>query len=464
MTMIQKNDTRKSRRIAVVGGGVSGIAAAWYLSDAGFEVDLIERGDTLGGRVGTGTLGDRAIDFGGKNIGLRYSEFRTWARAQGNPAFRHFGLNSTSAEHSAQGTMDSKRRVRGFRDMLRGIPARDLGAFVALAAAVKISRAEGDIGGPLFRFLSDRLDARPASEVFSPAFAERVVRPLVLRMNGAEADEAYVGNLGTNLRLLFDDYEQLSGGMANVMHTFAGKLGTLLGTTVTGLVVSGGKITGLDLEGPRGRERRHYDGVVMAVPATVAARLVAKHDAELAQALAAIRYFPAATIVAEYDREIFGPKVRAYRFGREEPLSNAGVYGKDERRLVRYTFSGRAARALIVETDDALTLLPHAERTLAKLVPLDPSWRVHAAAMRWTDGLCAYGPYHHRTVDRLRSGSTRIAGLHLTGDYIRGVSIENCFRSARECAERVGTEQSASRGEVATFRPNGATVSGNGLG
>jgi oxygen-dependent protoporphyrinogen oxidase len=137
------------------------------------------------------------------------------------------------------------------------------------------------------------------------------------------------------------------------------------------------------------------------------------------------------------------------------------VYGKDERRLVRYTFSGRAARAAILGTEDALTLLPEAETALSKLVPLDPRWRIRAAAMRFPEGLCAYGPFHHRTVDVLRKGSPHARGLHITGDYVRGVSIENCFRSSRECVERItrgpslGEEASAPRRFVLSMASRG---------
>ena len=55
-------------RVAVVGGGVSGISTAWYLRCAGARVELIERAETLGGRIGLDRLGDEPIELGGKNI------------------------------------------------------------------------------------------------------------------------------------------------------------------------------------------------------------------------------------------------------------------------------------------------------------------------------------------------------------------------------------------------------------
>lgn len=42
----------KAHKIAVIGGGVAGLTAAWHLCRAGFDVTVFEAADRLGGRVG----------------------------------------------------------------------------------------------------------------------------------------------------------------------------------------------------------------------------------------------------------------------------------------------------------------------------------------------------------------------------------------------------------------------------
>lgn len=45
------NIEKNGKKIAIVGGGVSGLTAAWYLHKQGYTIDLYEKSDTLGGEL-----------------------------------------------------------------------------------------------------------------------------------------------------------------------------------------------------------------------------------------------------------------------------------------------------------------------------------------------------------------------------------------------------------------------------
>ena len=60
-----------TKKIAVVGAGVSGISATSALIDAGHEVTLFDQGKTLGGRLGLRTL--KMDPYQGRNIEDRKS-------------------------------------------------------------------------------------------------------------------------------------------------------------------------------------------------------------------------------------------------------------------------------------------------------------------------------------------------------------------------------------------------------
>jgi predicted NAD/FAD-dependent oxidoreductase len=60
--------------VAVIGGGISGIACAAALADAGLAVDVFDRGHRLGGRLATQTLRDTGTAYDGRvvDVGAAY--------------------------------------------------------------------------------------------------------------------------------------------------------------------------------------------------------------------------------------------------------------------------------------------------------------------------------------------------------------------------------------------------------
>ena len=48
--------------VVVVGGGITGLACALELADAGIEVTVLEAADRLGGNIRTSSFGGLAID------------------------------------------------------------------------------------------------------------------------------------------------------------------------------------------------------------------------------------------------------------------------------------------------------------------------------------------------------------------------------------------------------------------
>jgi oxygen-dependent protoporphyrinogen oxidase len=277
-------------------------------------------------------------------------------------------------------------------------------------------------------------------------------------MNGAEPEQYYLGCLGSNLRMIFDSYDQLTHGMSELLDRFARTLPVSLNTRVVRLLWSGSRVTGVELEQGGVRERRQYHAVVLALPAVASARLLA--GTPLQSRLEAVSYNPVTLIVARYARPIFNPRVRAIVFDAKSPLSNAGCYGVNDLDVVRYTLSGRIA-AGIAETADPGAVLGIAEAELRRFLPVNASERVDYVYKHFRHGLCAYGPYHHRFLHKLLDWESGVSGITLTGDYVRGASIEACFQAAFDSVARLTSRiaESSARGARAL---NGVEVPSGG--
>jgi oxygen-dependent protoporphyrinogen oxidase len=377
------------------------------------------------------------VTLGGKNIGRRYGRFRAFVADHGDFGFEHFGINSSRVDRGRLLTFDSSHRVAALRQ-LRGVPGRDLLRLGGLARASTRAAAGPYLAEDACASLERRFGAATVADSFAPRLRELLVRSLTVRVSAAEPDEVPMRNVMPYVGMITDTYEQLSGGMQEVVTAAAGRSTLRLGTTARRLLLQRGCIRGLELEDGGGEVTSEpFDGVVLATSAHVTSRLVGDLAPRLSAMLDEVRYFPVTVLLAEYERPVFDPAVRAIVFGPDRQLSNAGAYGVDDLNLVRYTFSGRASRALDDGEVDPERLAAIAEGALAPHADLDGNRRVAMTARKMSPGLCAYHPDQGELLRTMRTCTAGLCGVSIAGDYLRGCSIEACFRAAEEAVGRI---------------------------
>jgi oxygen-dependent protoporphyrinogen oxidase len=185
--------------------------------------------------------------------------------------------------------------------------------------------------------------------------------------------------------------------------------------------------------------------VVLAVPAAVAARLVAPFDATLAAACAELRSVSSATITLGYPRERVAHPCRGMGFivPRGEAtrlLAVSWVTSKWAGRaprdwLVLRAFAGGAFDAEVLDaTDDQLVARTHAD--LAPLLGIDGA-PIFSRLHRWNDASPQYEVGHLARIGRIAQQQARTPGLFLTGSAYRGVGMPDVIADARATADRV---------------------------
>lgn len=191
------------------------------------------------------------------------------------------------------------------------------------------------------------------------------------------------------------------------------------------------------------------DAVVLAVPAPVAARLLAREAPAAAAELAAVEYAGMALVTMAF-----------HCADLPEPPPGSGflVPPVDGRQIKAATFSSQkwgwlaesAPQAFLLRTslgryrEEAALGLDDAELVRRSLDDLREAVGLTAVpyateVTRWPAGLPQYPVGHQQRVARIRTEAQRLGGLALAGAAFDGVGIPACVGSARRAADDVLT-------------------------
>ena len=425
------------KRGVIVGGGISGIAAAAQLAQRGIEPVLLESEPLLGGRIGTRRHQNAEIDLGGRNFTANDRHLLKLLSFFGISEFADYRFNSVAAGRrnsfdmrSGGGPLTRAKRFLGNAVNVGPGPLRRL-AKVATAAR---SDAEGGlVGSPYWTRLAEDAADPVATSYFGSEIADQIIRPWTLRMMAAEPEEVYLGNLGPMLGRHPKALMRVQGGMGTFLGAVLGKLNVKRSHKVKAISFVDDRVVGVEglmTDGTPFREAA--DLVVVATSAPAAADLLDCRPA-LGRALRRVVYHPVATVVAEYSDVHFPGNVGGLFLPRGRPTSHIAKYDDDNR--VRFSFAGVAARKLMEECT-VEEMLEYGEKDFRRFDGR-LGRRISFIGEIWRPGLCGHTWMHHETIRSIFAQSEGLHGLALTGDYVRGNTLEACATAALERIARV---------------------------
>jgi oxygen-dependent protoporphyrinogen oxidase len=452
--------------VAVVGGGIAGLAAAFEVASLGHDVLLLERAGRAGGVLLTAPFAGKPLDLGPDAFLARRPEATAFARELG------LGADLTSPRASSAFLWVGGRLRRLPEGLVLGLP----GDLVSLARSRVLSprglaRAAADLAlpgeprrstdpdtavGPLVR-------ARLGDEVH-----ERLVDPLLGGINAGDSDLLSLRTGVPQLAAAIEGQRSLLLGARKarrkapkttsdqpVFHSVRGGLGKLAERALRGVIERGGQVTlgfSADRLEPRpgGRwsvvgssgARFAADAVVLAVPAAIAAGLVEPHAAEGAHLLRSVSTASVAMVCLAYRSDDVGHALDGSGFlvpRTEGRLMTACSFASSKwvdvgtpGTVVVRVSAGRAgdARAMALD-DDELVRRIHGELTSALDVRGTPTSQ---KVVRWPDAFPQYAPGHAELVASMRTAMP--AGVELAGSTYEGVGIPACIGSGRSAARR----------------------------
>jgi len=458
-------------RAVVVGGGVSGLAAALRLHEAGLEVTVLDAGSRWGGKLAPVRVGDLVLDGGAESLLARRPEAVGLVESLG------LGERRTTPT-SASPRLLVEGEPRRLPPSLQGIPT-DPAALRPLLTPDAAAYAETEAERAAPPLAHDVTIGSYVDERFGPQVTDRLLEPLLggvyAGRSRALSFEAVApalfaaardgGSLAGHARAALRPgagpvFAGLVGGVHRVVDALVARLQDAdvelrTSTTATGLSrVGDGLVVSTSAGDVRG------DAVVLAVPAGAASRLLAglAHGRPTAPVLADLAEVPYASVavitmlvrgLAPTDSGLLVPpgqlptvKALTYSSTKWAWVSDRvrDAYGDDVAALRASV--GRSGDVGVLQVDDA-TLV---RRTFAETSTL-PGWDradlVDATVTRWGGGLPQYGLGHRPLVERLRLAVAEVPGVAVAGAYLDGVGVPACLASAEVAAQKVVADLAA---------------------
>lgn len=464
-----------TRRVVVVGGGITGLATTWLLrhgltDDAprsDVEVTLVEASGRLGGKIAAGEVAGTAVDVGADAFLARRPEAERLAR--------RLGLgDDLVAPATGQVFLWTRGRLRPLpAGTVLGVPG-DLRALArsGVLSPAGLARATVEPLLPRRRRSGDIAVADLISRRFGREVAHALVEPLLGGVYAGRADRlslqataAPVAAAARSHRSLLAGIRAHRTGTANddrpVFRTVAGGLSRMVerladgsedvrtGVAATGLAGGGGgRVTVMLSDG----ERITADDVVVTLPAFAAAPLVAPVVPEAARILASIRYASVAVVSLAYPSSVAaavadGSGMLVPR--REGRLVKAATWSSrkwphladGDHFLVRASV-GRIDDDRFAGLDDD-ALVAAVGRELAEAMGVGAAPVAHRVT-RWDRALPQYEVGHLARVRAIRDAArARAPWLHLAGAAYDGVGLAPCIAQAEAVTTTITADSTA---------------------
>ena len=456
-------------RIAIIGGGISGLTAALALEEprraGAVEYTLYESSPHLGGVLRTERIHDciveagpdsfitekpwasdlcRTLGLGDQLIGSNDADRKTYILVRGRliplPDGLMFMVPTKILPTGLSPLFSWATKLRMGRELLHPPRAGEADESVA-------SMVERHYGHEMVDRLADPL----LSGVYGGEATNLSVRAVLPRFADMERKHGSLGRAMLAARKQMPNvkkkppaplFTSLKNGMQQLIEAIVPRLHPASLATHTAVHSieprTGGWSVSADLKSD------HYNAVIVATPALAAAKLLA-NSADLAAELGAIGYSSSITAVLGYGADVrqslppgFGFLVP--RSEGKQLLAATFVHNKfphrapEDRALLRCFFAGSSAEKVWALTDDAIIAVVRNELQQILGIRAMP---LFARVYKWKSAMAQYGVGHLERLERIERLRQQLPGLALAGNGYRGIGVPDCVRSGSEAVKQL---------------------------
>lgn len=436
-----------SKRVCVIGGGISGLCVAFRLKQANNEIVLFERNAVVGGNIQSITQ-DGFLYEHGPNSTLTSRELLD--------LIDDLGISDQIA--ASQPAAKKRFIVRDGR--LVGLPSNPITLILtkAFSASSKLSLLKEPF----------RRNSGPADESAAGFFERRLGReivdyavdPFISGIYAGDPDKLSIEHAFPRLYELERDFGSIvvggirspksngsklpkgtprslsfKNGMRSLVNALEGKLGGSIRANCGDLQIAKVGDNQIEIKSTDGSEI--FDAVVICTPAYVAGDLIDKLDADLSRELSAIYYPPVSVVYTGFKREEVGFDPAGFGFL---------VPGIEDRRILgtlwtSSIFEGRAPDGYHLFTtfvggsrnpelghSSEAELLHIAIEELRSLMNVtgDP---VFSAVKKWPRAIPQYNVGYGSVIEAIEKFRSQTPEIFLCGNYYKGISVSDCVKN-----------------------------------
>lgn len=456
-------------RIAIVGGGISGLAAAYTLEEsrrAGTPVEyvLYESSPRLGGVLRTEYIAGcvveagpdsfvtekpwaadlcRSLGLGDQLIGSNDPDRKTYILTSGRlvemPDGLMFLVPTKVLPTGLSPLFSWKTKLRMTQELFH--PPRAVEHDESVADFV-----ERHYGSEMVDRLADPL----LSGVYGGEAASLSVRAVLPRF--AEMEKTH-GSLGRAMLAARKKSKSRAKQASPPLFTSLRKGMQHLAESVVAQLAPSSLLTNAPVKAIQpenggwivsaGLKTDQFDGVIVALPGPASGELLRMASPELAAELAGIPYSSSITVGLGYDHEVrqslppgFGflvPRSEGKRL-----LAATFVHNKfphrapEDRALLRCFFASANAENVWHLSDDQIVGIVRNELQQILGLRAEP---IFARVYKWKSAMAQYGVGHLERLERIEHLRQQMPGLTLAGNAYRGIGVPDCVRSGRDAAE-----------------------------
>jgi protoporphyrinogen/coproporphyrinogen III oxidase len=442
------------RKALIIGGGISGLSAAYYLSKAGIRPTLVECRPRVGGVIQTSVIQDCILEEGPDG----FMAAKPWAMN----LIRELGLDDQvmgSNDHSRVTYIVKKGKLVPMPEgLMMMVPTKILPLVETplLSWGAKFRMGLEFFRQPPAKPLPDRSVYEFLLDHYGEECIDYLAEPLLAGVYGGDPRDMSVNSVLARFVEIETKYGSLTRGAlatprpktsgGSFLLTLKPGLGALIDALKPSADTLQAKVESIERSGAGFRVRANgdwmeADHVVVATTACEAAPLVQALQPELAALLAGIPYTSSVTLSLGYIARTFDHPLQGHGFlvpkkERKFIFGCTWVGNKFDHRVpgsmvVLRCFLGGNAMDL---SDEAIVDAARSE--LNSIMGLEAEPVFHNVA-RWRDSMAQYTVGHAERVERIEALAREIPGFHLAGNAYHGIGIPDCVRMGQEAAAKI---------------------------